>query len=97
MMRSIGAKNECQSFDVTTESPLVADGAGYSIPYPLTIRVKPGGGGSMLVEYRLSASGDFIQWPYGTVSESKVYVLNGPVESLRFTSTTSNGVVDIAQ
>jgi len=96
-MYSVGAKNECQLFNVIVGSPLLLDASGYSIPYPLTIRAKPGSGGTLLIEYRISTDGDFIAWPAGTVSSAKVYVLTGPVEALRFTATTADGVVEIAQ
>lgn len=94
---NLGSKNACQSFDVIVGTPLVLDSNQYSIPYPLTIRAKPGSGGTLLIEYRISATGDFIAWPAGTVAIPTLYVINGPVEALRLTAGTANGVVETAQ
>lgn len=96
-MYSVGAKNECQLFNVIVGSPLLLDASGYSIPYPLTIRAKPGSGGTLLVEYRVSGDGDWVSWPASTVSTATVYVVSGPVNALRLTATTANGTVEIAQ
>ncbi len=67
------------------------------IPFPLTIRAAPGSGGTMLVEYRISPTGDFVAWPAGTVSAATICNLNGPVEALKFTAAVADGVVEIAQ
>ena len=68
-----------------------------SLPYPLTIRAVPGSGGTLLVEYRVSADGNWIAWPASTVSTATVYVVSGPVNALRLTATTASGTVEIAQ
>ncbi len=85
---------DTQMIPVVVGSPVV-----YVIPNrrSLTIRAAPGVGGTMLVEYRISPTGDFVAWPAGTVSSATIYNLNGPVEALRFTTAVANGVVEVAQ
>jgi len=95
----LGTHNVTQSVPVVVGTPVVA-GSGVEsmpIPFPLTIRAAPGVSGTMLVEYRISPTGDFVAWPAGTVSASTIYNLNGPVEALRFTAAVANGTAEIAQ
>ena len=96
-MAHLGARNITQLFTIVVGTPEVLEAAQYSIPFPLTIRAAPGVGGTMLVEYRISPTGDFVAWPAGTVSSATIYNLNGPVEALRFVAAVSNGVAEIAQ
>ena len=96
-MANLGSKNICQLFEVVAGAPLVLEAAQYSIPYPLTVRAKPGSGGTLLVEYRITPTGDFTAWPAGTVTAATVYVLNGPVEALRLTAGVADGTAEIAQ
>lgn len=94
---SLATKNICQSLTIAVGSPQTLEAAQYSIPYPLTIHAQPGSGGTLLVEYRISPTGDFIAWPDGTVAVDTVYLLNGPVEALRLTALVADGTVEIAQ
>lgn len=94
---SLATKNICQSFTIAVGTPVTLEAAQYSIPYPLTIHAQPGSGGTLLVEYRISPTGDFIAWPDGTVAVDTVYLLNGPVEALRFTALVADGTAEIAQ
>ena len=95
----LGTHNITQAIPVTVGTPVTADAgvSGHPLPYPITLRAKPGSGGTLLVEYRISPTGDFVAWPAGTVSAPTVDTLTAPVEALRFTATTANGVVEVAQ
>jgi len=84
-------------FTVTTAAAVTYTAEQETLPYPLTLRAVPGSGGTLLVEYRVSPTGDWVAWPAGTVSSATVYQLNGPVEALRFTAAVANGVVEVAQ
>ncbi len=71
-----------------------------TLPWPINITAVPGSGtpaGTMLVEYQTASSGEWIEWPAGTVSVATTYLLTGPVYALRFTADTWNGVVELAQ
>ena len=96
-MAHLGSKNITQAIDVIVGTPVTLEAAQYSIPYPITIKAKPGVGGTLLVEYRVDPTDDFDQWPAGTVSVKTVCKLNGPTEALRFTAEFSDGSVSIAQ
>lgn len=95
----LGTHNATQTVAVAAGTPVTANSgvSGHPIPYPITLRAKPGSGGTLLIEYRISPTGDFVAWPAGTVSAAIVDTLNGPVDALRFTATTANGTVEIAQ
>lgn len=80
-----------------TPQVFVANGGGNSIPFPATIKVTPGSGGTLLVEYRISPTGDFTAWPAGTVSVTTTMKLDGPVEAIRFTAAVANGTCEVAQ
>lgn len=65
-----------------------------------SVGVKPGTGGSCLVEYTLAPYADVVadpslvtwrEWPNGTATISTDDVLDGPVTALRMTSTTADG------
>ena len=96
-MANVGKKNITQSVAVAVGSPVIVEAAEFSIPYPLTVKARPGSGGTILVEYRIDPTDDFGAWPAGTVSVDTVYKLNGPVEALRFTALVANGTVRLAQ
>ncbi len=96
-MANLGQKNIAQLITVVVGSPQTLEAAEFSIPYPATIFANPGAGGTLLVEYRISPDGTWIAWPAGTVTEDTVYLLNGPVEGLRFTALVADGVVELAQ
>jgi len=64
---------------------------------PCTLAAIPTSGGTLGVEYQLVADGTWIAWPAGAVAATTVYVLSGPVYALRFTTTTKNGVIELAQ
>ena len=87
-----------QTLTVTVGSPvIIAADSRRSLIIPATVRATPGSGGTLLVEYRVSAEGAFVAWPAGTVSSVAIYVLTGPVQALRFTAATAHGMVEIAQ
>lgn len=88
-----------RKFTVTAGSTeTVAGGAPTSVlPAPITVAVIPGALGTMGVEYKISAAGEWVAWPAGTVSTHTIYVLTAPVYGLRFTATTADGVVEVAQ
>jgi hypothetical protein len=74
-----------------------------SFPFPLSVVVKPGASGSLLVEYSLTpnaagltTSATWISWPSGTVSATTSDYLKSPVSALRFTATTSTGTYEVA-
>jgi hypothetical protein len=64
---------------------------------PATVRAVPGTDGTVLVEYRLTADGDWSAWPAGAVTVATVYALTAPVHSLRFTAAVATGHVEVAQ
>lgn len=80
-----------------TPQTLVGGSPTAVLPTPLTVAATPGALGTLLVEYQISESGTWIAWPAGDVATATVYVLTGPVHALRFTATTDDGVVEIAQ
>jgi hypothetical protein len=96
-MANVGKKNITQSIAVAVGSPVTVEAAEFSIPYPLTVKARPGVGGTMFVEYRIDPTDDFSAWPAGTVSADTVYTLNGPVEALKFTAAVVDGTVRLAQ
>ena len=96
-MATLGDKYATQSITVVAGTPQTFDGGGYSIVYPATIKVIPGVGGTMLVEYRIAAGTNWEMWPAGTVSSFTTAILDVPIDSLRFTATAANGVVEISQ
>jgi hypothetical protein len=96
-MANLGKRNETQLFTIVVGSPQTLEAAEFSIPYPATVFANPGSGGTLLVEYRISPAGSWIAWPDGTVAVDTVYLLNGPVEALRFTALLADGTVEVAQ
>lgn len=95
----LGTHNVTQAVPVVVGTPVVA-GSGVEsmpIPYPITIKARPGVGGTLLVEYRVDPTDDFTAWPSGTVAAATVMKLNGPVEALRFTAEVADGSVRLAQ
>lgn len=88
-----------RKFTVTAGSTeTVAGGAPSSVlPAPIVVAVTPGVLGTMAVEYKVSAAGEWIAWPGGTVSTHTIYVLTAPVYGLRFTATTANGSAEVSQ
>lgn len=96
-MANVGKKNITQSIAVAVGSPVTVEAAEFSIPYPLTVKARPGSGGTMLVKYRVDPTDDWSEWPAGTVSVDTVYKLNGPVEGLQFTALVADGTVRLAQ
>ena len=93
----LDATSASQSVTVTATEPTVlyADTDGMSLPFPLTVRAKPGGGGTLLVEYQLAESGDWTAWPAGTVAVATVYIITGPVLGLRVTAAVSTGTIEL--
>ena len=86
-----------------TKTTVAFDGDPYIYTLPgffqggLTLAVTPGEGGTMLVEYRLTSTSDWREWPGGAVSVYTEDSLETPVQALRFTSTLADGVVEITQ
>lgn len=94
-----GKPNVSQKITVTTAIPVTISTGTDDIPIvtPLTVAAIPGASGTLLVEYQISPDGSWIEWPAGDVAVVTVYVLTAPVYALRFTATTDDGVVEIAQ
>ncbi len=66
-----------------------------TLPWPITVRAKPGGGGTLLVEYQVVPSGDWTAWPAGTVAAATVAILAGPLYALRFTAAAATGTIEL--
>lgn len=101
-MANVSTKNICQLFNIVAGTPLVLESAQYSIPYPLIIRATPGAGGTITVEDRGSAAGEFHNLPLPTASPGVFSAYGcvkctGPIEALRFTATVADGIVEITQ
>lgn len=85
----------------TQETLTILDGVAqtYVIEnYPfngITLAVTPGATSTLLVEYRITASGSWQEWPMGAISEYTEDVIIAPVQALRFTSTGNDGAVEI--
>lgn len=95
----------------TISQTLIA-GAGYGAPIqvwggyyrPPTITVIPGGGGTMLVQYSTSSpdeissgTGNWNNWPAGSVSAYTSDSLIGAANYIRASATTANGVLEVCQ
>jgi hypothetical protein len=96
-MANVGQKYITQAITVVVGSPVTVEAAQFSIPWPVTVKAKPGVGGTMLVEFRVDPTDAFEAWPAGTVGTATTYKLNGPVEALRFTALVADGSVRLAQ
>lgn len=94
---SLGARNITQRITVETATPVVLDGDGYSMPFPLVITAVPSGGGTLLVERQTAQGGAWTAWPAGAVAAKTTQVLNGPSYALRFTAAVAAGIMEIAQ
>ena len=94
-----GKPNVSQKVTVTTTTPVTITTGGEDIPIvtPLVLSAIPGATGTLLVEYQVAPDGLWIEWPAGDVATTTVYVLTAPVYALRFTATTDDGIVEIAQ
>lgn len=90
-------------FDATATHKLVSVTAAEAValypdnndklPWPITIRAKPGGGGTLLVEYQVEPNDDWTAWPDGTVAVATVAVMAGPMYALRFTAAAATGTI----
>ena len=101
-MANLGQKNIAQLITVVVGSPQTLEAAGFTIPYPVTLHITPGSGGTVTVKQRGSATGEFHNIPLptatpGIFSAYDVVKLDGGVEALQFTAAVSDGVVEIAQ
>jgi len=101
-MANLGRKSITQSIDVVVGSPVVLEAAEFTIPYPMTVRINPGVGGTITVEDRGSASGAFRNIPLpnespGVFSAYTVIILENPVEGIQLTALLADGTVEFAQ
>jgi hypothetical protein len=94
-----GKPNVTQQVAVTTATPVTISTGTDSIPlvYPMVVTAVPGATGTLLVEYQVAVEGVWQEWPAGTVSTTTTYLLTGPVYALKFTASTDDGIVEIAQ
>ena len=81
-----------RSIIVTTAAPIT-----FTITMPITVAVIPGSGGTLLVEYQLVPDGLWYPWSAGAAATKTVYALVSPVNALRFTATTADGIVEVTQ
>lgn len=58
------------------------------------VGVAPGGGGTMLVEYRISQDGPLRQWGAGAVAAATDDVMRMSVAEIVFTATTADGLAE---
>lgn len=87
-----------QNIAISVGTPVIIN----PISYPLTIRATPGAGGTITVEDRGSAQGEFHNLPLPTASPGVFSAYGcvkctGPIEALRFTATVADGIVEITQ
>lgn len=97
---SLGQRSITQQITISTSTPTILDGNGFSIPVPLTLTAVPGSGGTLKVEYQVAEDGVWQLWPEGVsgiVSSTTTSRLESPVNALRFTASTADGIVEIAQ
>ncbi len=70
------------------------------LPVPLTVAVYPGSGGTVVVNQRVAATGEWkaISDGYltGTLSANATAVLDGPIQALKFTAATAAATIEIA-
>ena len=99
MSNGFGQANVAQIVDVPADSSVTVGTYTSCIPIvtPCTLAAIPGAGGTLLVEYQIAPDGAWIEWPAGAVATATVYLLTGPVYALKFTATTKDGVVELAQ
>lgn len=99
---------------VTTKQVLVA-GDGFGVPvliepsppsYPMvpTVKVIPGSGGTMLVQYTTSTQEDIANgvahwdnWPAGSVSGVATDYLAGCATAIQAEAVTANGTLEVCQ
>lgn len=99
-MADLGARGQSQAIRVPVGEPVILDSGtpGGAIAVPLTIAATPGTpGGSLLMQYRISRSGKWRDWPPGTVSEDTVYVFESPCEAMQFVATGVDGAAELSQ
>ena len=83
---------------VTPASPVIyAAEDGGALPFPMTVCATPGAGGTLLVETRVSASGNWTAWPSGAVAVKTTMAMYSAQQGLRFTAAAANGTVELAQ
>jgi hypothetical protein len=94
------------SVAVPTAAPVVVTGADFGFPYdvvntvPMSVEAKPGADGTLKVETRMHADGDWTPWVKGTegvVDETESALLHGPVQAFRLTAATAEGTVFFAR
>ena len=86
-----------QRHTVAVGSPVIIGLETLPVAASCTVAAIPGATGTLLVEYQVAPDGTWFAWPAGTVSTNTVYLLTGPVYALKFTATTDDGVVELAQ
>ena len=96
-MRTYPPTSRAFSVSPGTPQTLVGGSPTAVLSTPLTVAATPGALGTLLVEYQIAESGAWVDWPAGDVATPTIYVLTAPVHALRFTATTDDGVVEIAQ
>lgn len=87
-----------RSITVEVGTPVIltsgGDDSSDSLPVPAVVSVLPGAGGTLLVEYQVIENGSWTDWPGGAAAVKTIYVLTGPIYSLRFTAAVSNGTAE---
>lgn len=86
-----------QTITVAVGTPATIGRTNYTLPYPLTVTVVPGAGGTLLVEYQVATDGAWQAWPGAAAATTTTYLLTGPVRALRFTAAVADGTVEVAR
>jgi hypothetical protein len=90
-----------QVLTVATDAPVVYESAGpdQCLPRPLTVAVYPESGGTVTVEQRIAATGEWKPATgnlAGTISADLTTVLDGAISGLKFTAAVAAASIEIA-
>lgn len=90
-----------QVLPVAIDASAVYESAGPDacLPVPLTVAVYPESGGSVTVEQRIAATGEWKPATgdlAGTISADLTTVLDGPISGLKFTAALAAASIEIA-
>lgn len=95
---AINSDGGAKTFTVVAGDPLVIQSNGVLIT-PLTIHIKPGASGGVVVEYQMGDGGEWFGFTEGnlsgTITTEQSANFNGSVSAMWFTASTSNAVIGL--
>jgi len=83
--------------DVPVATPLIYRINSFNTPGGLTVRLTPGAGGTIKLQYQITSESSWVDGPLGVLSAPANDVVQAPIYALKFISTVSTGMVEIAQ